>query len=129
LSLTTTDLAAAFPGGVTQPFSVVLQYRKSYSAASNETLFALSAGSSAGGTNLLALRTKEEAEAAVVWLRGHPRLGRTSSTGDVSYAVWPHPIPVVRTADDLRVISARAANSVCDTPKNRLRRDTKVCKG
>ena len=57
VALTGAALAAAFPGGVTQPFTQVIRYRKGYSVAANETLFALSAGSTAGGTNLLALRT------------------------------------------------------------------------
>jgi hypothetical protein len=57
LARTGAALAAAFPGGVTAAFTGVIRYRKAYSAASNETIFALSAGSTAGGTNLLALRT------------------------------------------------------------------------
>lgn len=55
--LTSTALSAAFPGGVTAPWTTVFQYRKGYSVSSDETLFALSAGSSAGSTNLLALQT------------------------------------------------------------------------
>lgn len=54
--LTSTALSAAFPGGVTAPLTTVFQYRKGYSVSSDETLFALSAGSSAGSTNLLALQ-------------------------------------------------------------------------
>ena len=55
--LTSSALSAAFPGGVGQPWTTVFQYRKGYSVSSDETLFALSAGSSAGSTNLLALQT------------------------------------------------------------------------
>jgi len=55
--LTSSALSAAFPGGVGQPWTTVFQYRKGYSVSSDETLFALSAGASAGGTNLLALQT------------------------------------------------------------------------
>ena len=55
--LTSTALSAAFPGGVGQPWTTVFQYIKGYSVSSDETLFALSAGSSAGSTNLLALQT------------------------------------------------------------------------
>lgn len=54
--LTGSALSAAFPGGVTAPWTTVFQYRKGYSVSSDETLFALSAGSSAGSTNLLALQ-------------------------------------------------------------------------
>lgn len=55
--LTSPALSAAFPGGVGQPWTTVFSYRKGYSSSSDETLFALSAGSSAGSTNLLALQT------------------------------------------------------------------------
>lgn len=55
--LTSSALSAAFPGGVGQPWTTVFQYIKGYSVSSDETLFALSAGSSAGSTNLLALQT------------------------------------------------------------------------
>ena len=55
--LTSTALSAAFPGGVGQPWTTVFSYIKGYSVSSDETLFALSAGSSAGSTNLLALQT------------------------------------------------------------------------
>ncbi len=57
VALTGAALAAAFPGGVTGPFTGVIRYRKSYSVATDETLLALSAGSSAGGTNLFAVQT------------------------------------------------------------------------
>jgi hypothetical protein len=55
--LTGAALAAAFPAGVAQPFTGVFKYRKAYSAASDETLFALSAGTTFATTNGLALQT------------------------------------------------------------------------
>ena len=55
--LTGAALAAAFPGGVTAPFTGVFKYRKAYSSASDETLFALSAGATFATTNGFALQT------------------------------------------------------------------------
>lgn len=59
---------------------------------------------------VLALRSQEEAQDALSWLRAHPRLGRTSGGNDVTYHIWPQPVPLVKTLDveELRVISMRA---------------------
>jgi hypothetical protein len=57
VALTGAALAAAFPSGVTGPFTGVFKYRKSYSTATDETLLALSAGATFGTTNGFAVQT------------------------------------------------------------------------